>query len=108
MDHSATYPKLTIRCYASDAQLLVDSDAAYLVQPNAKSRTVDCFYLSDLALEHQEPKLNAPILVACETLKNAAASAAESETAGVFINAQLALPIRHALECLGHQQRQRT
>ena len=31
-------------------------------------------------------------------------SAAEAETAGVFTNAQLAIPIRYILECLRHPQ----
>ena len=31
-------------------------------------------------------------------------SSAESETSGVFLNAQMAIPIRCALECFGHPQ----
>ena len=38
MDYAATYPDVYIRYYASDMVLHVDSDAAYLVTPKAKSR----------------------------------------------------------------------
>ena len=37
MDYAATYPNIKVRYYASDMKLFVDSDAAYLVLPNAKS-----------------------------------------------------------------------
>ena len=38
LDYAATYPNLVIRYYDSDMILQIDSDAAYLVLPNAKSR----------------------------------------------------------------------
>ena len=83
--------------------MFIDSDAAYLVLPNARSRIAGYFYLSDIPPDNQEPKLNAPILIVCKTLKNVIASAAEAETAGVFVNTQLALPIQYTLKCLGHR-----
>ena len=52
----------------------------------------------------EDPNLNGAILVECKALKNVASSAAESETGGVFHNAQKAIPIRHILAELGHQQ----
>ena len=44
------------------------------------------------------------MLVTCKTLRHVVSSAAEAETSGVFINAQLAIPIRHTLVSLGHPQ----
>ena len=45
------------------------------------------------------------MLVICKTIRHVASSAAEAETTGVFTNAQLGLPIRHALEAgLDHPQ----
>ena len=85
-------------------KLFVDSNAAYLVLPNAKSRVAGYFYLSSTPPANESPNVNAPILVICKTLRSVVASVAEAETAGVFINAQLALPIRHTLESLGHVQ----
>ena len=85
--------------------LHVDSDAAYLVLPNAKSRVAGYHYLTSIPpTPDQAPILNAPILVICKTLRHMCSSAAEAEIVGVFTNAQLAIPIRHILECLGHPQ----
>ena len=47
MDYAHTYPDAIIRYHASDMQLYIDSDAAYLVLPNAQSRGTGHFYLSD-------------------------------------------------------------
>ena len=103
MDYAATYPNV-VRYNASDMKLFVDSDAAYLVLPNAKSRVAIYFYLSSIPPMGELPLLNAPILVISKTLCYVVSSAAESETASVFINAQIALPILYTLECLGHPQ----
>ena len=43
-------------------------------------------------------------MVECKTLRHVVASAAEAETAGVFHNAQMAIPIRTILNALGHVQ----
>ena len=46
LDFIATYPNATIRFYKSDMVLHVDSDAAYLVLPQARSRFAGHFFLS--------------------------------------------------------------
>ena len=38
LDYVATFPNVTLRYYASNMNLHIDSDAAYLVAPKAKSR----------------------------------------------------------------------
>merc|ERR1712197_166498 len=43
-------------------------------------------------------------MVNCTTLRHVVSSAAEAETAGVYHNAQLALPIRILLHVLDHPQ----
>ena len=72
---------------------MLDSDATYLVLPNAKSRIAGYFYLSDHLSKTTTPSLNGTIMVVCKALKNVESSAAELEIAGVFINAQLTIPI---------------
>ena len=105
MDYAATYPELIIQFYTSDMVLHVDSDIVYLVLPNVKSRVVGYYYLTSIQpTPDQAPTLNALILVICKTLRHMCSSAAKAETAGVFTNAQLAIPIRYILECLGHPQ----
>ena len=83
---------------------MVDSDAAYLVMPNAKSRIADNFQLSDHLTKTNNPKLNGAILVVYKALKNIVSSSAECEIAGLFYNAQMAIPIRYMLEKLNHTQ----
>ena len=104
MDYVATYPNAFIRYYASDMVLHIDSDAAYLVAPKARSRVAGYFYLSNHSANKDKPKLNGAIHVECKTLRHVVSSAAEAETAGVFHNAQMALPIRIALQALNHPQ----
>ena len=84
--------------------LMIDSDAAYLVMSNAKSRIAGYFYLSDHPFKTPHPKLNGATLVECRALKHIVSSSAKAETAGVFHNAQRAIPIRHSLEVLNHLQ----
>ena len=45
MDYLHTYPNAKLRFYAGDMKLQVETDAAYLVLPNAKSRVAVHFYL---------------------------------------------------------------
>jgi len=105
LDFVATYANATIRYCKSDMILYVESDAAYLVMPNAKSRYAGHFYLSNKANPSlSRPSRNGPIPTECKTIRNVVASAAQAETAGIFNNSQIAIPIRRALEALGHPQ----
>ena len=105
LDYVNTYQHVTVRYYASDMILNIDTDAAYLVLPKARSRLAGYFYMG-----HHKGKqspftaLNGAILVECKTILHVVASAAEAETAGLFHNAQMAIPIRNILNALGHIQ----
>ena len=91
-----------MRFHACDMQLNVDSDAAYLVQPQARSRYAGYFYLGSPQPKHYI--LNGAVLVTCRTIRSVCASAAEAETAGLFHNAQHAIVIKRILEVMGHKQ----
>ena len=108
LDYASTYPDTQIRYFASDMVLWAESDAAYLVLPNAKSRIAGYFYLSTFPNNKPPaipiPQPNGPLLIICKTLKNVVASAAESETGGLFINTQETIPIRYVLHQLEHKQ----
>ena len=87
--------------------MCVESDAAYLVLPNAKSRIPGYFYLSEntrYGNDITQPERNGPLHIVCKTLKHVVASAAEAETGVLFINAQETFPIRYSLHQLGHEQ----
>ena len=68
MDYLATYLNAYIRFYASGIVLHIDTDASYLVLPNAKSRIAEYFHLIDLPSSTVHPNINGPILVEYKTL----------------------------------------
>ena len=64
LDYAHTYPNPKIRYHASDMCLHLDSDAAYLVQPKARSRVAGHYYLSNRisqAIKKPNPKPNGPL-----------------------------------------------
>ena len=109
MDYLHTYPSATLRYKASDMVLHIDSDAAYLVAPGAKSRIAGYYYLSNNYQPTSTsitptPLLNAPVHVECKILRHVVSSSAEAETGGLYANCLFAIQIRHMLNALGHPQ----
>ena len=104
LDYVATYPHPILRFYASDMILTVESDAAYLVLPKARSRAAGFFYLHNYPTSQPHPTLNGAILVECTTLRHVVSSAAEAEVGALYHNVRVALPIKNLLEAIGHSQ----
>ena len=104
LDYAATCDNVCVRFKASDMALHADSDAAYLVLPNANSQVAGYFYLSDHPNKDISPTLSGAILVECKGIKHVLSSSAEAETASLFHNAQIAIPMRHILDSIGHVQ----
>ncbi len=104
LDYVATYPDVILRYYASDMILKVDSDAAYLVLPKARSRIAGYFRLENKGKQFRNTRPNGPILIECKTVRRVVTSAAEADTSGIFHNAQTSIPIRQILQQLGHPQ----
>ena len=103
LDYLATHSEAKVRFKASDMILHIDSDAAYLIAPNVKSRIAGYYYLGNMPSKNDK-SINGAILVECRYLKYVVASAAEAETGGLFHNCQNAIYIRRLLEILGHKQ----
>ena len=80
--------------------LQVESDAAYLVAPKARSRAGGYHFLGSA----NRSQYNAPILVIARIIKNVMSSAAEAEIGSLYMNAREAIPIRYCLIDLGHPQ----
>ena len=80
--------------------LQIDSDAAFQVNPQARSRAGGYLFLGS----RDYTLFNAPILVIAKVIKNVMGSAAEAEVAALHLNAQEAVPLRACLEELGHPQ----
>jgi hypothetical protein len=102
LDYLATHPEATIRYHASDMILHIHNDASYLSVSNAHSRLDGLFFCGDKS--PHEDNLNGSILNVASVMKNAIASAAESEVGACFQNAQSGAPLRVTLAELGHIQ----
>jgi hypothetical protein len=92
LDFASKYPQAKIHFHASDIILHVDTDAAYLVMPNANGCIAGFCYLSSHPTSNQHPPINNSILVEYSTIKNVVSSAAEVESGGCYYNAQKAIP----------------
>jgi hypothetical protein len=79
------------------------SDASYLSERNARSRSWGHFYLGNAT---GKPNIHndGAILEKVEIINHVMSSAAESETGALFINGKEAMPIRQTLRELNHPQ----
>ena len=88
LDYLYTYPDAELMFKSIDMVLWVDSDAACLVNPGAKSRMARFYYLSihpNKLAPGQKPPLNRAVHIICKIVPYVMASAAESEMDGFFI-----------------------
>ena len=87
LDYAACNPEVEITFRASNILYKINSDAAHLVCPKAQSRAGEYHYLGNT----DGNLFNGPIHVLVEV-------------AGLFMNAQHAVPIHLTLEDMGHSQ----
>ena len=109
LDYAATHPDATIKYIASEMHLWAHTDASYLSETKARSRAGGYFFLSDkpalpIKADSPEPTPNMPVHVLCKIIDAVMSSAQEAETGAGFLNAKEAIPMRQALEDLGHPQ----
>jgi hypothetical protein len=102
LDYCATHPDAEVRFHASDMVLQVSSDASYLSEPEARSRTGGHFYLGNN--DKRQQQINGPILCSYGIIKHVMSSAVEAEIGSIFSNAKEAAPLRVMLEEMGHPQ----
>ena len=85
--------------------IYLESDAAYLVLPRARSRCAVYYYLGDrLQSSTDKPAINGAVHVLCKMTPNVVSSAAEAKTAGIYHGAREAVPMIDALIKMGHSQ----
>jgi hypothetical protein len=93
-NYCATHPASKIRYVASDMVLHIHSDASYLTEPGARSRSGGHFFFSDRpTLIPKVPKLNGPILSQAKIIQAVMSSAAKAEIGATFLNCKEAVPI---------------
>ena len=99
MDYAATHPDAVVMYLISDMQVAVHSDASYLSESKARSRTSGHFFLaSDVPI----PANNGAVLNTANLIKTIMSSAAEAEMGAIFLNAREDTPARNALIEMGH------
>ena len=103
LDYAFTYQNDFLCYYASDMQLHVDSDAAFLVLPKSHSRIAGYFCLLNNK-DKDDYVDNGQILLECCTIRSVVTSVAEVETHGVFQNARKIIPISYVLEAIEYKQ----
>ena len=105
LDYLATHPDAKVRFYATDMHLYLESDAAYLVLPRARSRCAVYYYLGDrLKPPTDKTAINGAVRVLCKTIPNVVSSAAEAETGGIYHGAREAVPMIVAIIEMVHPQ----
>lgn len=101
LDHMATQEDAVLTYKASDMVLAIHSDASYLSEPKARSRAGGHMFMS---ADNDIPANNGAVLNISQIIRAVMSSAAEAELGALFINAKMAVAMRHTLEELGHPQ----
>ena len=100
LDYAHSNPDAEIIFQASDMILHADSDAAYLVARNARSRAGGYHYCGS-----KDGKLfNGAFYCLAKIIKNVMACAMEAEITALFMNAQKLVEYRQTLHDMGHPQ----
>ena len=101
LDYCATQEPAVLTYRKSDMILAIHSDASYLNEENARSRSGGHHYLSENV---PFPPNNGAIHNVAEIIKAVMSSAAEAELGSLFINAKKGVKERIILEGIGHPQ----
>eukprot|EP00957_Ditylum_brightwellii_P030257 2290921-Ditylum_brightwellii.AAC.1 len=99
-DYAATNPVAIIQFRWSNIILCIHSNASYLSEKKVGSQGAGYFYLG----EEKEDTINGAVLVMSKILKTVMASVAKVECNGVYENCHKAVPLKTALEEMGHPQ----
>ena len=102
LDYFCGFPNATIRYAQSDMVLKVHSDSGYLNVVGDKSRVGGYFYMGNKPCDNNDN--NGGVLSNSTLLRNIMSSSSEAEYGELFIKSRLELPLRMALENLGHSQ----
>jgi len=100
LNYCASNPAAITLYRASDMILHIDSDAAHLVAPRARSRAGGFYYMGN----QNKELINGPVAVNAKIIKNVMSSASEAEIGALYMNAKDAVPMRTTLAEMDHPQ----
>ena len=109
IDFAATHPNAVLTFLASDMYFWAHTDVSYLSESKARLRCGGFYFLSSktnlpINSDDPAPPINDPIATNSSIIDTVMSSAQEAETGAGFFNAQQLVPLRLALEELGHKQ----
>jgi hypothetical protein len=104
LDYLATNSEAKVRFYASAMVLNIHSDASYLSESKARSRTCGHYFMGWNPKNDEPIRINGAFFVNTTILRFVVASAAEAELGALFRNCQDGVIFRLTLENLGHPQ----
>ena len=100
LHYTYSNPDAAVVYCASDMVLHTDSDAAYLIAPQAQSRTGGYHWIGS----KDHTRFNGPIHVLAKVIKSVMSSAMEAQIAVLFMNAQPTIEYQQILIDMGHPQ----
>eukprot|EP01034_Spumella_vulgaris_P031394 gene31394-38776_t len=103
LQYACTWPVAILVYKASEMRLMVQSDASYLSEPNARSRAGGLFYMGNSS-DTMQSSVNGAVECVSTIIKSVVSSAFEAEYAALFICGQTAQSMRSTLLDLGHPQ----
>jgi hypothetical protein len=104
LGYCSIHHESSIRYFASGMQLNIHSDASYLSEPKANSRTGGYFYVVNKTNSPKKPLSNGPLFCHTTVLKHVVSSVAEAEFGALFVNAKEGTGTCTTLAEMGHNQ----
>ena len=104
LDYLAYHSDAKVRFYASDMIMNIHSDASYLSEGKARSRTCGHFFMGWMPVDGEPIRINGAFHVSTNVIRFVVASAAEAELGALFHNCQTGIIFRSILEDMGHIQ----
>ena len=104
LNYAATHPNTKVCFYRSNMILYAHSDDLYLSISKTRSRAGGFFFLANNIKSLEYAKPNGAMHTISTILKNVMSSVAETEIAATFDNVKEAIPLRHTLKLLEHDQ----
>lgn len=104
LQYAAHWPVAVLVYHASDMRLMVESDASYLSEPEARSRAGGLHYLGNYSPSAGTNRVNGAVECMSTIIKSVVSSAFEAEYAALYLNGQTAQALRNTLRDLGYPQ----
>jgi hypothetical protein len=104
LDYLSHHSTAKVRFYASDMIMNIHSDASYLSEGRARSRTCGHFFMGWMPKDGAPIKINGAFHVSTNVIRFVVASAAEAELGALFHNCQTGITFRSILQDMGHPQ----